>query len=299
MRDALLTGLGGAILLAAMAAGWLRWLRPRRAHLGIQGQGLLLLVLLTLMGGSIGAPFWWMDPASSFSWNLPPLAGRMLASAALAFATVSFLALERPTVRRLRLVMLLVAVYLGPLLVAVLAFHLDRFNFGRLITYSFFAVVGGMTIASLWYLARWPAGFEDPPEDSNPPDAVTQAWLGAVAALTALWGVALFATDDGPSKLVWVWPGDLLTSRLIGVMLLTIASGSVYALRSATVARLMLVAQSVYGLGVMAAGLWSALEDKPVKHAYVFGFGAIYLGAAALLLADRALAARQVRPHTA
>ena len=80
MRDTLLSILGGLILLAAMAGGYLRWLRPRRG-LDRQARGLLALVILTLMGGFVGAPFWWTDPATSFSWKLPPLAGRMLASA--------------------------------------------------------------------------------------------------------------------------------------------------------------------------------------------------------------------------
>ena len=38
--------------------------------------------------------------------------------------------------------------------------------------------------------------------------------------------IRTWVTDSGPVPFVWVWPGDLLTSRLIGVMLLTIAVGA-------------------------------------------------------------------------
>jgi hypothetical protein len=78
------------------------------------------------------------------------------------------------------------------------------------------------------------------PADSLAPTARVCRSLGLVAAVTALWGLALFVTDSGPSGSIWVWPGDLLTSRLIAVMLLTIAVGAVYALRSVDVSRVML-----------------------------------------------------------
>ena len=83
--------------------------------------------------------------------------------------------------------------------------------------------------------------------------------------MCALWGLALFVTDDGPWGLIWVWPGDLLTSRLIAVMLLTIASGAVYALRYADVSRVMLGVIAVYGFGVMLANLWNILANLPVN----------------------------------
>jgi hypothetical protein len=60
-----------------------------------------------------------------------------------------------------------------------------------------------------------------------------------------------------------VWPGDILTSRLIAVMLLTIAVGAVYALRYADVSRVMLGVIAVYGFGVMLANLWNILAAKP------------------------------------
>jgi hypothetical protein len=96
---------GLSLLLAGLALGYGRWIKPHASVLDWQGKGLLLLVVLTLAGGFIGSPFWWMDEARSFSWDLPPLASRMLASAGWSFVVVCWLVLERPTDRRLRLVL--------------------------------------------------------------------------------------------------------------------------------------------------------------------------------------------------
>ncbi len=119
---------GLSLLLAGLALGYGRWIKPHASVLDWQGKGLLLLVVLTLAGGFIGSPFWWMDEARSFSWDLPPLASRMLASAGWSFVVVCWLVLERPTDRRLRLVLLLLFVYLSPLALAAPLFHLDRFD---------------------------------------------------------------------------------------------------------------------------------------------------------------------------
>jgi hypothetical protein len=87
--------------------------------------------------------------------------------------------------------------------------------------------------------------------------------------------------------LIWVWPGDLLTSRLIAVMLLTIAVGAVYDLRYADVSKVMLGVIAVYGFGVMVANLWNILANKPVNPSYVAAFGIMFLVSATLLIAER------------
>ena len=184
----------------------------------------------------------------------------------------------------MRLVMLMLATYLAPPLVAVLLFHLDRFDPYVPITYAFFAIVLLMTVAALWYLFRQPVIVPETPSDRLAPGPLVRGWLGLVAVVTALWGLALFVTDDGPSPLIWAWPGDLLTSRLIAVMLLTIAVGAVYALRSADGSRVMLGMVAVYGFGVTLANIWSALASKPVNPAYVAVFGFMFLVSVALLV---------------
>jgi len=271
-----------AVLLGSAAWGYYRWVRPR-AHLPWGTQGFLMLIVLTLMGGFLGSPFWWLDVPQSFSWDLPPLAARMLASAGWSFAVACFLALERPTVRRLRLALLLLVVYLAPLVAVIFMFHLDRFDWTAPITYAFFAIAGGMALAALGYMFRTPLVIADEARDSAPAPLGVRAWVTAVAVSMGLWGLALFITDRGPSGLVWVWPGDLLTSRLIGVMLLAIAAGAAFSARYADTARLLSSVTLTYGLFVALANLWSAFVGKPIQFSYVIAFGVIGLGSALLL----------------
>lgn len=276
--------LGLLILLAGVYAGYRRWVAPHNTD--VQGKGLLMLVVLTFMGGFIGSFAWWLDDVRSFSWDVPALASRMLASAGWSFAVVCLLALNRPTYRRLRLVLILLFVYLFPLVPAGIVFHLERFNFALPLTYGFFGIAGGMSIATLWYLARQPQILADDPP--TPPNTTARNWLGLVAVVTGLWGVALFITDSGPTDLIWVWPSDLLSSRLIGVMLLAIAMGNAYSLRYADAARLMLAMTAAYGLGLAVASLWNVLADRPIKVSYLVVFGVIFVVSLVMLVRQRA-----------
>ena len=290
----LLLQIFGLVLLAlGIGFGYWRWIKPYKDTLDLQGKGLLFLVVLMVMGGLIGSPFWWMDEALSFSWDLPTLASRMLAAAGWSFAVIGILVLERPTYRRLRLVLILLFVYLIPLAIAAPLFHLDRFDPTAPITYAFFAIVVLMVASTIWYLLRQPDIFPDGPEDLAPPSTAMRSWLVLVAIITVLWGLALIFTDSGPSELIWVWPGDLLTSRLIGVMLLTIAAGAVYSLPATGTARPMLAMILVYGLGLSLASMWNALAGKPVKISYALIFGIIFLVSAVLLIRDRSAAAQE------
>ncbi|MBE7528910.1 MAG: hypothetical protein HND44_20235 [Chloroflexi bacterium] len=86
--------------------------------------------------------------------------------------------------------------------------------------------------------------------------------MWSTAVLTFLWGLALFLTDAGLSTLVWVWPGDLFTSRLIAVMLWTLAAAAVYSLHSTDALRVALVVMITYGIGVVAANFWNPAALK-------------------------------------
>ncbi len=292
MIDLLLQFIVLLILLGLTGRGYVRWVRPHQAQLDFQAKGLMALIVLTFAGGFLGSFFWWWDEPRSFSWDLPPLASRMLASAGWSFAVATFLALERPTRRRMRLILILLATYLVPLVVVVLLFHLNRFDFAAPITYGFFIIAGGMSIAAMWYLFRQTVILPDAPEDAAAPAPIVKGWLSFLAVLTGLWGLALFATDDGPASQVWVWPGDLLTSRLIGVMLLTIAMGSAWSLRSGDLSRLMLAMTTMYGLGLALASLWNMFSGKPVKLSYLIVFSLITLVSAFLLARQRAVTPR-------
>lgn len=278
---------GLVLLIAGVYVGYHQWIMPHRDELDWRGVGLMLLIVLMLMGGFIGSPFWWLDEARSFSWDLPPLASRMLAAAGWSFFVLGVLVLAHPTDRRLRLAVLLLFVYLVPLAVAAPLFHLDRFDFSEPIVIAFFGIVILMVAGTLYFLLRQPVIFPDDAADLAPPSQATRVWLIIVAVVTSLWGVALLVTDSGPSDLIWVWPGDLLTSRLIGVMLLTIAVGSIYSMPAIGTARPMLVMIMVYALGLSLATLWNALAGKPVKLSYAIVFGIIFVGSGVVLLGNR------------
>jgi hypothetical protein len=273
------------LLVGGVGVGYLRWLYPRRHTLAPSQQGLLFLVILTLMGGFIGAPFWWLDHPLSFSWDLPPLAARMLAAAGWAFALACFLALQRPTQHRLRLVLLMLFVYLVPLAVAILLYHRDRFDWMAPITYAFFAIVVLMIWTTTWYLVRFPPVIVA--EQPTPLTPMTQFWLAISALVTGLWGVALFLTDAGPSALIWVWPGDLLTSRLIAVMLLTLAVAAFYTLWAPATSAMTLATNSLYGIGVVLANGWNLLAAKPLKPLYLFLFGLLAFVSLGLLVQQK------------
>lgn len=277
--DALLFQLVGLLLLLGVLGGGYWWLRRRYPGQwrGPQ-QGILLLTLLTLAGGFVGAFPWWLDVDVSFAWDLPPLVSRLLAAAAWAFALACGLALRHPTARHLRLIMLMVVIYLTPLALAILLFHLDRFDPAAPITYAFFVIVGVILLPALWFCWRPVGVVTENQADKRPPKGVVQGWLGLVALLTGVWGLALFITHQGPSPLIWLWPQDQLASRLIAVMLLTIAAAALYSLRSATLARTTLATTLLYGVGGVAAALWNTLADKPIPVAYGIAFGLLALG---------------------
>jgi hypothetical protein len=290
-----LVGLG--LLVVGIWFGYRQWIRPHDATINPQGRGLLLLVVSTLMGGLIGSPFWWMDQPFSFSWDLPPLASRMLAAAGLSFFTVSLLVLRHPTYRRLRLILILLFVYLAPLVLGILLFHLNRFDFAMPITYGFFAIAIPMTLATTWYLLRQPQIINDEVRDSVAASVVIQVWLCVVATISGFWGPALIVTDSGPTSLIWAWPDDLLSSRLIGVMLMTIAAGSLYSFRFADTAWLMMGMILVYSLGLTLAAAWNAFFGLPINPLYAAVFSVIALVTSVLFRSAKQ--ARSQRPISA
>jgi hypothetical protein len=290
------------VLVGIMGLTYSRLIRPQRMEL--RGAQFLLLgvLLLTFAGGFFGSFFWWFGTAfwwaqdvRAFAWELPPLASRMLAAAGWSFAVGTFMTLRHPSPARVRLILLLLGTYLLPLIVIIPPFHLDRFDFALTITYGFFAFAGVLGIGAFWFLLR-PAEPLVPARADRQPSPAIRRWLGIVGVLTSLWGAALFLTDSGPINGVWVWPGDLLTSRLIGVMLLTIGVGSFASRNSEELSRVMLAMMVTYGSGLALASLWNLLAGRPVRLAYVVVFGVIFLGSALLLIRRPATSGEQLRP---
>lgn len=276
------------VFVGVLWFGYHNWIKPHQSNLDWQSLGLLLLILLTLAGGLVGSPFWWLTVPFSFSWELHPLASRMLAAAGWSFAVVSIMTLRQPSVRRLRLELILLGVYLIPLVLAILLFHLNRFDFSAFITYAFFAVAVSMSLAAAWYLWRQPLILPDHAGDKEEADGIVKNWLTFVAIFSLVWGTALFIIDDGwPPQLIWHWPGDLLTSRLIGVMILAIGAGAAFARRYADTARVMLAMVLTYGLGVSLSSLWNIWLGEPIKLSYFVLFGLLGLVSAVLILRER------------
>jgi hypothetical protein len=277
---------GLVALIVGVGFGYWRWIRPRASQLNLQSMGLVALLTLTFTGGFIGSTGWWFDNPSSFAWDLPTIASRMLANAGWAFGAATFFVLEHPTQRRIRLALLMLLTYLLPLAIAIVLFHLDRFDPSAPITYAFFIFVIGMIVPCIWYLLRTPTIESDTTKDSTPSNNLTRVWLTIIAVVTAVWGIALFATDSG-TDLIWLWAGDLLTSRLIAVMLLTIAVAAFYSRNHADTARITLYTIIVYGLGIVASNVAALLDNKPMKLVYLIAFGGVALISIALLAIDQ------------
>ncbi len=273
MNNLLIQLTGALVLLAAIGWGYTHWVR-RHAD-GIEAKLLLMLLILTLTGGFIGSVGWWIDDTNAFSWDLPPLASRMLGAAGWAFGAAALMALRRPVETRIRLILLMLSLYLVPLAGAIVAFHLDRFDFSAPIAYAFFGIVIAMIVPTLWFLFRRPVIIADSAWEVAPPTVSTRNWLAFVALVTGVWAIALFVSDRGPVASVWVWPGDLLTSRLIAVMLLTIAAACAASVRAAGAARMTLAVMMVYGFGVVLAGLLNLAAGKPVPALYTLSFAGI------------------------
>src|SRR3954466_7154768 len=123
MNDIAVQILGLLVFFAMIAGSYWCWVRPH--NINIETKGVLLLIIATMTGGLIGSTGWWFDVPQAFSWDLPPLASRMLAVAGWAFGAATFMTLQRPTQQRIRLVLLMLAVYLTPLALAIVFFHLN------------------------------------------------------------------------------------------------------------------------------------------------------------------------------
>jgi hypothetical protein len=276
---------GLLIFVGVSGLGYRRWVLPYGSTLDASQRGALVLLIVTLAGGLIGSPVWWVDDPRGFAWDLPPLAGRMLGAAGWSFVALCLAALRRPTPDRIWLALTMLAVYLAPLTIAILMWHGDRFDSSAPITYAFFIIVCALLAPTIWLLIRSPAAIPAHPSDPRPTPTSVARWLLIVALVAGLWGIALFVTDQGPTRLIWAWPGDLLTSRLIGVMLLTIMTGALLGRRSADLARIVLHTTIVYAVGLVVASLWGLLLGQPLQPAYASAFALIGGGSALALRA--------------
>jgi hypothetical protein len=293
MINLLLDIVAASSLLAAVRGGWVRWVKPYETMLDARQKGLMALAILTIAGGAIGSPFWWLAMPAGFSWQLPPLASRMLGAAGLAFATTGLYVMHRRRASLIRAYIELLAVYLAPLVCAILLFHLDRFDWRAPITYGFFIVSGGMAASAVWHLAR---RTDLPPfaDERRPtsPAVFTRLYLLLVAVIFGVWGLTLFLFPNGIlngfanglAAQIWVWPQDALTTRLIAVMLLTISTAGILSLRNGAAVTMSCWMFAVYGSGVTVACVVNAIMGKPVPSTYAAAFALLALTSLPLLI---------------
>jgi hypothetical protein len=276
VSDFLIQVAGLLLLCGLVFGGWLRWINPYEATLDTQQKGLLVLVILTIAGGAGGGVFWWMVSPISFSWQLPPLAFRMLGAAGFAFAITGLHVMHRRRASLIRDYIILLAVYLVPLVGAILLFHLDRFNWHAPITYAFFIVAGGMAAAAVWFIAcRTMPPFDESP---NPvPSTLVRSYLFLVMVIFGAWGLTLFIFPSGRLPQIWVWPQDALTTRLIATMLLTIGTAGLLGRSNTEAVKMSACMFVVYGFGVMFACSANASMGRPIPFTYLVAFALLAL----------------------
>ena len=259
-------------LLLAVSATLSRWFARSLAEVPLLAR---LCLLLSTAGGLLGAPFWWSAAPASFAWTLAPLAFRFLAVAGLTFGVVGLSVMARPQPARLRLVLRMLALYLLPLVVALLGLHRQRLDWSAPIAWGFVAIAGGLALGAVLALARMPAVTPETPPGRG------LLWTLA-AVVFGLWGLGLFLTPEGPNAALWLWPQDALTSQLIGAMLLTLALMAAEARARASLQPLVALGFASYGLGIALACALHALDGRPLPLAYLLA-----LGLAGLLGASR------------
>jgi hypothetical protein len=195
-------------------------------------------------------------------------------------------------------------VYLAPLTLAILTQHLDRFDFSREVTVAFFAIVTFLLVASSFALLALPRKVPETDLRLNSLSSWTLRLIGGVAGF---WAVALFLKPDGPWPLIWPWPSDPLTTRLIASMFLSISVGAIAARANHQLGRTVFWATMAYGVGVVIAGFAHVMTDEPTSvgysvarlpKSYMIVWGALGTTAAVALIGSWRSGLRDVEQRT-
>lgn len=267
------------IALALLGSGVLLLLRVFAAPMAAYPRRTRRVLTLATAGALIGAPFWWAGAPLSFAWALPALAFRFLAAAALAFGAVGLMVMARPSPARIRFALGMVATYLAPLLVLIVIFHRGALDWSQPLPWGLVVFAGGLAAGSVLEMVK--------SKDLRPgvaPRPVERAFWALGIVVFGLWAAALMLWPQGDLALVWPWPSDPLTTRLIGAMLLTLFMMSWMARNRAELARVAGVGMATYGLWVLIACALRFLAGQPFPWLY-----AAVLGGAGVLGAIRAV----------
>jgi hypothetical protein len=222
------------------------------------------VVLLTMLGGFLGAPFWWSGDPDAFAWTLAPLAGRFLGAAGIAFGVACFMVLRKPDTRQYRLVGWMLAAYMAPLAVAIVLFHGNGLDMSKTASWGFVLIVTVLLIGSAWLLVTQKEMVAD-----HPPSVFSEWVLTKIGTIAGLWGAALYVWPDGPASSVWLWAKDPLTSRLIASMFMTIAIATLIGHGHARSAEIVLATTVVYASGICLGVAASFIAGKPVPLGYM------------------------------
>jgi len=297
MQEETLFLIAAIVLIAAFLAGMRRWNGEATSDGSLRSIFGRSAIVLATVGGLIGAPFWWLDVEPSFAWDLPPLAARLLAVAAFAFGLCGLVVLEWPSPRRTRLYLSMVAAYLVPLLTVAVLFDLDRFDFGRAVTWGFFAATIILSALAVGELLRAMATHPGLPS-ARFGGTLMPMWLVLVGLAMAGWSLALFVAPDTLFPAVFVWRQDPLSSRLVAAMLLTIGVAALQSTNDIGSGRLALLFHGIYGLGVIAALSVDALQGEAVRLLYGIGLGGAGLVSLTLLAMLGTERSTDIHPRT-
>jgi len=181
-----------------------------------------------------------------WGWQLTPFNTRFLGAIYLA-ALVDFVALA--AVRRwipARLVMPMDLLFMSVVLVVSLA-YVDRFDWGRPVTWAWFGIFAFVPVYAAWFLWRfrplWPVG--------PGPSGGRLRWLLTATALPlAGYGLGLLAAPSAVTGF-WPWTIDSFQGRIYSAIFLTLALASALAARAAARVELLALGLTCVVLGAL------------------------------------------------
>ena len=175
-------------------------------------------------GGLWGAPAWWFGAEGSFPIALDPQTGRFLAAAAAVFALAALITLIRPTRQRMRYLMMMLLLYLGPLAAALIVWHREALDWSEPAAWGF-ALAMVLLIPGALLGLLLPAGLCKA-VDVRPPSRGARMILGLAGLGAWAWGLGLYILPAGPLPELWLWQGDPLVSRLMASGLFALAGAA-------------------------------------------------------------------------
>ena len=269
----LLIGLTLFLLTVFIARGLVR---ARAGRTLTRREGTEVLVAAAVFAGGLwAAPAWWHGTEGSFPLELSAFTGRLLAAGATVFAFAGLITLLRPSRQRVRFLMMMVLLHLGPLTAALAIWHPGALDWTAPASWGFVLALVLLIPGALVGLLT-PVGLRAAPK-VRPPARGARVILLLAGLIAWGWGLALYIMPDGPRPELWLWAEAPLESRLMASSFFALAGASLvgaFAGRHSAVALFLLV---VWAGGVGGA-IWPAYlagEAWPVAYAAVWGVAGV------------------------